>query len=218
MIRIKVLVEGQTEETFVRDNLAPYFYLQEIYITPILIRTSKKFKGGVTRYSKIHNQVFSLCAEDSTCFVTTLFDYYALPSDFPGKEQILDTMPLIQIIEQLEDAFAKDINRPRQFIANLVVHEFEALLFSDVSQFKNTVTDEDKDINLLQAIRDQFPTPEDINNSPNTAPSKRILKIFPYYKKVLDGSVVAKAIGLDKIRQECHHFDSWVTRLSQCQR
>ncbi len=71
---------------------------------------------------------------------------------------------------------------------------------------------------LLQAIRDQFPTPEDINNSPNTAPSKRILKIFPYYKKVLDGSVVAKAVGLDKIRQECHHFDSWVTRLSQCQR
>ena len=62
---------------------------------------------------------------------------------------------------------------------------------------------------LLQAIRDQFP---------NTAPSKRILKIFPYYKKVLDGSVVAKAVGLDKIRQECHHFDSWVTRLSQCQR
>ena len=213
MIRIKVLVEGQTEETFVRDSLVDYFARQEIFITPILLRTSKKGKGGVSSYLKIQNQVNKLCAGDSSCYVTTLIDYYGLKSDFPGKTAIKDNMPVTQIIETLENSFAADINNPRQFIPNLMVHEFEALLFSDVSKFRETVTNNERDIEQLTAIRDQFPTPEDINDSFETAPSKRIEKLLPRYKKVIDGCTVAKAIGLDTIRQECHHFDAWVSKL-----
>ena len=214
MIRIKVLVEGQTEETFVRDSLVDYFARQEIFITPILLRTSKKSKGGISSYLKIQNQVNKLCAGDNSCYVTTLLDYYGLPSDFPGKAAITDNMSITQIIEILENAFSADINKPRQFIPNLMVHEFEALLFSDVSKFRETVTDNERDIEQLITIRNQFSTPEDINDSYVTAPSKRIKKILPRYKKVIDGCMVAKTIGLDKIRQECHHFDAWINKLS----
>jgi hypothetical protein len=56
-------------------------------------------------------------------------------------------------------------------------------------------------------------TPEHINNNPNTAPSKRILKIYPEYNKVLDGYNIAKFIGIDKIRVECRHFDKWLSKL-----
>ena len=215
MIRINILVEGQTEETFVRDSLVDYFSRQEIFIKPIILHTSKKGKGGVSSYLKIQNQVNKLCAGDTSCYVTTLIDYYGLKPDFPGKTAITANIPVTQIIETLESAFAADINNPRQFIPNLMVHEFEALLFSDVSKFRETVTNDERDIEQLISICDQFPTPEDINNSYETAPSKRIEKLLPRYKKVIDGCTVAKAIGLDTIRQECHHFDAWVSKLCQ---
>ena len=55
----------------------------------------------------------------------------------------------------------------------------------------------------------------DENNNPNTAPSKRILAIYPTYTKPLDGYNIAKDIGIDLMRQECQHFNAWVERLTQ---
>ena len=65
----------------------------------------------------------------------------------------------------------------------------------------------------LQKVRDQFPTPEDINDSPITAPSKRVMDLVPGYEKPLLGTLAALQIGLGRIRQECPHFDAWVARL-----
>ena len=66
---------------------------------------------------------------------------------------------------------------------------------------------------IYQRVRDKVETPEHINNNPHTAPSKRILQIHPQYNKVLDGYNIANNIGLQAIRQECKHFDSWVRQL-----
>ena len=54
-------------------------------------------------------------------------------------------------------------------------------------------------------------SPEEINDDPQTAPSKRILNIFPKYKKVTDGTQIALKVGLEQIRKECPHFDEWMT-------
>ena len=56
-------------------------------------------------------------------------------------------------------------------------------------------------------------TPEDINDSDTSAPSKRIQKVIPTYQKVVNGAVLAKWITLAKIRQECKRFNAWVTCL-----
>ena len=90
-------------------------------------------------------------------------------------------MPLSLTIKQLENSFAIDIDKSNQFIPNLMVHEFEALLFSDVAKFKDIVTDDENRLQQLIAVRNKFPSPEDINNSYETAPSKRLEKIFPDY-------------------------------------
>lgn len=111
------------------------------------------------------------------------------------------------------NAFAVDIDKTHQFIPNLMVHEFEALLFSDVTKFKDTVTDDHNSLQQLVDIRNQFPTPEHINDSYETAHSKRLEKIFPDYNKLVDGNLIAEAIGMNKIRQECHHFDAWINKL-----
>jgi len=215
MVRVNVLVEGYTEFFFIRDNLAHFLSPLNIFIVPILLKTSKQGRGGVTTYAKIQNQVKLLCKKDSSSYVTTLLDYYRLPSKFPGTDQVTANMNLKEVVSLLEQCFADDISMPNQFIPNLMVHEFEALLFSDVSQFKGIVTDDNKMLQKLLTIRNQFITPEDINNSYETAPSKRLEKIFPYYNKVVDGNQVAEAIGLDKIRQECQHFDRWINTLLQ---
>ena len=59
----------------------------------------------------------------------------------------------------------------------------------------------------------QFPTPEDINDNSETAPSKRIVKVISQYEKVVYGSLIAMEIGLDAIRAECPRFSDWLTRL-----
>ncbi|WP_458735657.1 DUF4276 family protein [Zobellella taiwanensis] len=209
MIRVNVFVEGQTEETFVRELLVPYFSNVEIYLTPILAQTSPGHKGGIVSYGKVKHQLGRLCRQDSKAVVTTLIDYYGLPADFPGQtnpEQDAEKRAVA-----MEQALADDIQQPN-FIPNLVLHEFEALLFCEPAKFADWLDDE-APIAQLQAIKAQFASPELINNSPQTAPSKRILALVPEYRKTLHGPFIAADIGLDAIRAQCPHFNRWIERL-----
>ena len=212
MTRINVFVEGQTEETFVRDTLAPYFVRQGIYLNAILAQTSRGHKGGIVSYGKVKHQITRLCQQDKKAWVTTLIDYYGLPTDFPmvgqGKSVNED---IYSWIEDLESAFDADIAQPN-FIANFLLHEFEALLFCDPEKFADWL-EEKKPIIELNNIKLAFDSPESINNSPQTAPSKRILAAIPEYQKTLHGPLIAADIGLDTIRRQCPHFDGWLQRL-----
>lgn len=92
------------------------------------------------------------------------------------------------------------------------MHEFEAMLFSDCAAFGRGICRQDL-APKFQFIRDQFATPEEINDSPETAPSKRVSVLIEGYQKPLWGVLAALEIGLDKIRQECPHFNDWLIRL-----
>ena len=92
-------------------------------------------------------------------------------------------------------------------------YEFEGLLFSDVSTFESLVDVPVASVKALHDIRTRFYTPEDINDNRDTAPSKRIEKVMPRYNKVVHGSLLAEATGLDTIRSECPRFTTWVERL-----
>jgi len=102
----------------------------------------------------------------------------------------------------------------RQFLPYVQMYEFEGLLFSDVEKLASGLgVTEVRD--SFAAIRDGFSTPEEINDSPETAPSKRLLALMDRYEKPLYGSLAALEIGLDKIRNECGRFDGWVSRLEK---
>jgi hypothetical protein len=212
MKRVYVMVEGQTEETFVREVLYEHFLRMGIYIDAILVETKRGFKGGLVSYAKIKPQIIRQCREKQTAWVTTLFDLYGLPNDFPAKDS--DTYADLTTGQQkaayLQTELAQDINE-RNFIPNLLVHEFEALLFSNVQPFADWT--DDKTVQDLQQIADAKLTPEDINDSPQTAPSKCILQLMPEYNKVVQGTLIANDIGLDQIRAKCAHFGKWVKDL-----
>ena len=195
---VYIYCEGQTEESFVNDVLYPYFSRMDIYVTPIIHKTkrtpTKAFKGGVSRYAPIKDELIKLC-QDSNCIVTTMFDYYAMPKDTPSIDH--QDIDIYKRIDSIENA--------------LVLHEFEALLFSEPQAFEHIAND--RVVRQLQAIRNSAETPEHINNSAETAPSKRIQNVVNGYSKVRQGIIVAKYIGIDKIMSECKHFSAWINKI-----
>ena len=92
-----------------------------------------------------------------------------------------------------------------------MVHEFEGILFSQPQSFY--LIAEDEIVNDIQKIRDDYSTPEYINNSPETAPSKRLEALIPNYAKIKNGTLLAKDMGIDIILEQCQHFREWVEYL-----
>lgn len=212
MTRIYLLVEGQTEEAFVRELLTPHYSAMGIYLTPIIVNTSPGHKGGVVSYAKIKPQIIRLCRQDVGAMVSTLFDLYALPTDFPGKTDAL--YPVngtgAEKADFLETRMKQDINE-FNFLPNLLVHEFEALLFTAPQKFAEWTDDTNVVPALASAV--EGCTPEDVNDSPLTAPSKRVLRVMPEYQKPFHGPLIACEIGLGSMRLACPHFNEWLLRL-----
>ena len=119
------------------------------------------------------------------------------------------------MVEFVERKIAEDISE-ENFYPNLLLHEYETLLFSNVDAFSFCDLNH-RQMESLREISRCFPTPEHINNSPNTAPSKRILKICEDYDKVPDGYKIAENIGLHVMREKCRHFDAWLCYLENLQ-
>lgn len=210
MMRVYILVEGQTEEAFLKEVMVQPYAVRGIYLIPIIISTSPGHKGGLASYSKVKPQIDRLCKQDDGAFVTTFFDFYALPKDFPGQSSISPSTPALQKVLHLEQHFAAAVNHVN-FIPNIVLHEFEALLLTDIDAFAEW-TDDDVVLEPLRKIRLTH-APEDINNSVHTAPSKRIIATMPGYQKTVHGPLIASTIGLDAIRAACPHFHGWLVAL-----
>lgn len=209
MTRVHVFCEGQTEEVFVRDILRPHFERMNIWMNPIIIRTAAQKKGGVSTYGKIRRQITKKCKEDPTAWVTTLLDFYGLPKDAPGMADNSGTS--FDRGQQVTMAFQADIDQ-RNFIAYLIVHEYEGLLFSAPDAFGGWFDDPEV-VTALTAVRNEFNSPEHIDGGVKTTPSKRILATCDQYDKVNHGALIALDIGLDTMRRECLLFDGWVREL-----
>lgn len=215
--RVLILVEGQTEERFVKDVLAPHFYARQLFFFPTILVTKRvkdgpNFKGGVTSFAKFQNDARRLLNTAGDALVTTLLDYYRLPSDFPGMESRPANGTPLQRVTHVETAIAQDFDSLPNLLPFFVLHEFEALLFSSAEELPRALYGASKQTEFA-AIRARVTTPEEINERPEHAPSKRIEAMFPAYKKTLHGPTIAARIGLEQIRSECPHFNDWMNKL-----
>lgn len=215
MKMIYIYCEGQTEESFINNVLAPYLSNIEIYAMPIICTTSrkggKKFKGGVSDYSKIKNELSIICKQHKNEMVTTMFDYYAMPSNTPGIDNA--EVDLYKRISEIEETIVRDISCGNLFF-HFNVHEFEGLLYAEPNAFSE-IADETV-VAAIARDRDEANNPEYINNSFETAPSKRLERLMPDYAKVKNGTIVSQNIGIDKIMAECPHFSAWVEKIKSC--
>jgi hypothetical protein len=217
MIRIHIICEGQTEELFVNSLLAQPFLEKGFVLRPSLVG-KPGHKGGNIRFERLFLDIRHRLLSDPTGYCTTFFDYYGLPNNFPGKGIINQndsiekkSRTLLKEVKKIVEEKLGD-NVVRRFIPHVQMHEFEGLLFSDPKKFAASIERRDL-IKYFQSIKDQFSSPEEINDDPKTAPSKRIEKKIEDYEKPLMGCIAALGIGLNTIRKECRLFDSWLNKL-----
>lgn len=212
---INILVEGQTEEIFVRDVLAPYLMQHEVFPTAKLattkrVKSGKDFKGGINSYQRVKLDINNLLKDKNAKMTTTMIDYYGLPNDFPKYDQ-QPSGSLYEKVEFLEQAMFDDIGSHR-FLPYLSTHEFEALLFVSTSNIATAFPDSDKQAEL-DTIKNRYDNPEYINL--DNPPAKRLAQLYSGYAKTFHSALIASEIGINDIRNECPHFDQWITKIVQ---
>jgi hypothetical protein len=225
MPRLLIHVEGSTEETFVNEFLRSHL-LGKGYdsVSARIVGNARlrERRGGIRPWSSVKRDITNHLRQDTGCTATTMVDFYGLPQSgsaaWPGRlaavgqgvsrgAEIVESALMQSVVEEMGDGFDQ-----RRFVPFVVIHEFEGLLFSDCQAFGVGIGRPDlKD--HFQTIRDSFETPEHINDSPTTAPSKRIEQLVPNYEKPLLGTLAALEIGLAIIRKECGHFADWLSKL-----
>jgi hypothetical protein len=64
VVRIKIVVEGQSEEAFVNDVLAPTLWRRQTYLVPILLGVPGQ-KGGRPSYSRLKKDLLLHLKQDT---------------------------------------------------------------------------------------------------------------------------------------------------------
>jgi hypothetical protein len=223
MTRLLIHVEGQTEEGFVREVLREHLVAKGYDTVDARIVGNARLRlrrGGIRPWPSVRKDIMNHLKEDIGCIATTMVDYYGLPQGrgaWPGRAKAA-TLPASKKARCVEEAVLEDFvkyfgsPRPERFVPFVVMHEFEGLLFSDCTAFSRAIGRSDLEPKFRE-IRQQFATPEEINDSPDTAPSKRVEQLVRGYEKPLFGALAVLEIGLTRIRTECPHFNGWLEQL-----
>ncbi len=225
MARLLIHVEGETEEVFVNELLADHlnnFGYELVSARLIGNARLRERRGGIRAWNTVKKDILNHLKEDSGCLATMMVDYYGLPQTrdqaWPGRAEA-GKLPFAEKFASVERALLADVAQElsgefeaRRFLPFVVMHEFEGLLFSDCQAFAEAIA-QPQLTQRFRDIRQQFSTPEEINDSPITAPSKRIEGLIAGYEKPLFGTLAALRMGLDTIRNECPHFREWLEQL-----
>jgi len=227
MTRLLLWVEGQVEQTFANTLLAPHLAQFGVYLPPAILiaharRNGKVHRGGGRRYQPMRDDIQRIIKGNSTAksgrvFFSTMIDLYALATDFPGREHAEKQRHIpYERVQTLEQAWALDVGDPR-FLPFITLHEYETYLFCQPEQLELFFSKSAQPIQNLRRIADEHENPEWIDDGPETAPSKRIIRELPAYRglKPTIGPQVAELIGLARIRELCPHFAQWLTQLEQ---
>lgn len=206
-MRLAVSVEGPTEREFVKSVLAEHLRASGVEATPIVLgRARGPHGGGNVSTGRLASEMSHLYWKFDA--VTSLVDLYGFRDDSSGDPDVLQD----RLLAEVEERIGREVN-PAKMLPYVQRYEFEALLFSNTGVFADVLSVSGEAVQSLQNMRLQYRTPEDINDDSETAPSKRILRAIPRYRKVVNGPPLTAKIGLAVIRTECPRFGVWLTRL-----
>lgn len=221
MNELVVIVEGETEQTFVRDQLAGHLALCNVATWPVL-PGRRRNRGGVKKWEVARQDIARTLKEGRYC--TTMMDFYGMPDDWPGRSDAI-ALPWneradhveAQLLEDIVGAMGRRFKR-ECFIPYVQLHEFEALAFADVSHLTSVVAPLSRTAaetleQTFSSILDEAGHPEAIDDGWDTCPSRRIADVVSAYKKRVHGPIITGRIGIETLRERCDHFASWLERL-----
>ena len=215
------IVEGNTELEFINRILIPYLVARGLNTSMrgIIITMS----GGGHGYNNIEhfrNTIRPVLHRIDEPIVTTLIDHYGINSEkkLTGYDECIKEINienrLSKMEQKLNDAVQK-IKPYRFFIPYIQRHELETLLFANPDE--GFALEDERIINDVKALCASFASIEDVNCTPEGAPSKRLIKIYSKYQKKYDkGSDAVDIIELttmDAILTQSPRFKNWVERL-----
>ncbi len=204
MIRLAVVVEGRTEEEFVKNVMSAHLRTRGVEMWPISL------DGGKINVDRMVTEIVKLYQNFNA--VTSLVDYYG----FDGRANETPESLQERILTEVESKISRAWN-PNRVVPYIQKYEFECLLFSNVKAFAAFPEIRETEISRLGQIHSCFSSPEDINDSYHTSPSRRIINVIPFYMKVLHGPIVAEEIGLKSMRTQCPRFKAWLDQLESLQ-
>lgn len=216
MTRLLMLVEGQSEEIFVKQTLTPFLAERGVHVQPPIVLWTKRipsgggFRGGVSSWNQIRKSLTPL-TYDTDAWVTTLLDFYGLPEDFPGYQEAREPGDPRESVVALQDRFAAEIAHPR-LIPFFALHEFESWLFCS----PDVLAEHFGHVGFATKVRkavEHAGEPELINHGKDTHPKARLHGMGTGYKETSDGPTLIQKIGIPTIRNACPHFAGWLSRL-----
>ena len=194
MVRLAISVEGQTEEIFITRLILPFLQQHGIFDVHTI-----SINGDVS-IPRVRRELNTLATSFDK--VTTLYDFYG----FRGKDST-------ETKETLENKIKGSVSPALQhkIIPYIQMYEYEGLLFTSPQAIENNI--EAGLADWAKNVLNQFGgNPEKINNSAQTAPSKRLLSKTTYIKTI-HGPNIAAEIGLATLRENCAGFNQWLTTL-----
>ena len=223
MHRVLTVVEGFTERTILEQTVAPYPALRGVSLHAKVVG-KPGHKGGVRSFESVRKEIVALLRQEPGSHVSTFFDYYGLPTDWPGVPQAKGKKAR-EIAAIVETAMRSEIESkidssddPSRFVPYVQMHELEALLFADTRVMASVFERPDLQAQFTKIIQ-VCGECEEINDNAATAPSKRIENLFPSYRKgsgmTAHAPMIVGRIGMDRLRQACPHFSHWIQRLER---
>jgi Domain of unknown function (DUF4276) len=218
MTRLHLVVEGDTEELFVIQTLAPYLAARGVYCgKPIVLWTKRNpagggYRGGVSTWQNLRNNLIPKL-RDSNAWVTTLIDFYQLPKDTPGLAESASLNNAKLQVTAIQNAISAELAIFSNLIPFITLHEFEALLFASPQKIAEHFGRPNSALSLTNAVQTSGGA-ELINHGIHTHPAARLENLFkPNYQKKLDGAAIANKIGIETMLEQCPHFAAWVRQL-----
>lgn len=212
MKRLIIICEGETEQEFCKDVLCPYFIVKNIHIQAPMI---KKSNGGIVKWNGLKKQIEKHIKQDSEAIITTLIDFYGIKPihAYPNYEEAARSNR--EKVQNIENGMKESIDTAirHHFIPYIQLHEFEALIFCSLDVIRNNFKEEEANFAEIESVINSFPNPEDINNNPDEAPSKRLEKYITGYNKPIYGACLTTEIGMVKLRQKCPRYNAWIEKL-----
>ncbi|MFA7060503.1 MAG: DUF4276 family protein [Pedobacter sp.] len=219
MVEVIIFAEGQTEEKFIKQVVAPALRHLQVFVKPQTLNTSLSAKGGAVSFNRLKFNARNTLRQNANLMLSTFLDLYALDPDFPAfdeAKQKADVYDRVQCLETaLHEAIVEHVGcRSDRFLPHIQPYEYEGLLFSDVVTLSTIEPTWSASLKNLIKIRSSVETPEHINDGYETKPSKRLEDLLsPKYKKTTHGPRAAERITLSVIERECAHFKVWMDAL-----
>lgn len=207
-----VLVEGQTEEQFVKVVLNPYAESRGVFLQAVVVRTAytptHMHKGG-GRWKHYARDLHRLLAQTHWHRVGLLIDFYGYPPDAPAADEAgTPRTRHHRRVEAIRAAFSD-----RRFTPHLALHEFETWVLAAAMEGSSVFPNESVRDTLAGAANAFGGDVELVDDAPRTSPSHRVIQAWPAYLKAVDGIEAINAVPFERLLARCPSLNAWVDEL-----